>query len=66
MNYQVPMPKIPGEVRVKTFDEHDLGFSLEMARREGQRCFGCAGEVCVGCGVCVDACPDSCIHLMSP
>ena len=22
--------------------------------------------MCVGCGVCVDACPDSCIHLESP
>lgn len=66
MNYQVPMPKIPGEVRVQTFDEHDLGFSLEMAQREGKRCYGCAAEMCVGCGVCVDACPDSCIHLESP
>lgn len=66
MNYQVPMPKIPGEVRIKTFDELDIGFSLEMARREGMRCYGCAAEMCVGCGVCVDACPDSCIHLESP
>lgn len=66
MNYQVPMPKIPGEVRIQTFDELDLGFSLDMARREGKRCYGCAAEMCVGCGVCVDACPDSCIHLASP
>jgi formate hydrogenlyase subunit 6/NADH:ubiquinone oxidoreductase subunit I len=66
MNLQVPMPKIPGEVRVKTFDELDLGFTLEMARQEGRRCYGCAAEMCVGCGVCVDACPDSCIHLESP
>lgn len=66
MNYQVPMPKIPGEVRVQTFDEHDLGFTLEMAQQEGRRCYGCAAEMCVGCGVCVDACPDSCIHLESP
>lgn len=66
MNLQVPMPKIPGEVRVKTFDELDLGFTLDMARQEGRRCYGCAAEMCVGCGVCVDACPDSCIHLESP
>lgn len=66
MNLQVPMPKIPGEVRVKTFDELDLGFTLEMAQQEGRRCYGCAAEMCVGCGVCVDACPDSCIHLESP
>jgi formate hydrogenlyase subunit 6/NADH:ubiquinone oxidoreductase subunit I len=66
MNLQVPMPKLPGDVRIQTFDELDLGFSLEMARREGMRCYGCAAEVCVGCGVCVDACPDSCIHLHSP
>jgi len=66
MNLQVLQPKIPGPVRVKTFDEHDIGFSLEMAQREGMRCYGCAAEVCVGCGVCVDACPDACIHLHSP
>lgn len=66
MNLQVPMPKIPGEVRIKTFDELDLGFTLDMARQEGRRCYGCAAEMCVGCGVCVDACPDSCIHLESP
>jgi NADPH-dependent glutamate synthase beta subunit-like oxidoreductase len=65
-NLQVPMPKLPGDVRVQTFDELDLGFTLEMAQKEGKRCFGCAAEVCVGCGVCVDACPDSCIHLQSP
>ncbi len=64
-NYQVPMPKIPGELRIKTFDEHDLGYSLAMAFEEGSRCYGCSGEMCVGCGVCVDACPDSCIHLES-
>src|SRR5690606_39108798 len=61
MNYQVPMPKLPGEVRIQTFDEVELGFSPEMARREGMRCYGCAAEMCVGCGVCVDACPDACI-----
>ena len=66
MDLQVPMPKLPGEVRVQTFDELDLGFTLEMAQQEGKRCYGCAAEMCVGCGVCVDACPDSCIHLESP
>ncbi len=65
MNLQVPLPKIPGPVRVKTFDEHDLGFTLDMARQEGRRCFGCSGEMCVGCGCCVDACPDACIRLKS-
>ena len=66
MDLQVPMPKIPGEVRIQTFDELDLGFTLDMAQQEGKRCFGCSAEMCVGCGVCVDACPDSCIHLESP
>lgn len=65
-NLQVPMPKLPGEVRIKTFDELDLGFTLEMARQEGRRCYGCAAELCIGCGACVDACPDSCIHLEAP
>jgi len=43
----------------------ELGFPLETARQEGQRCYGCSAEMCVGCGVCVDACPDACIYLES-
>jgi NADPH-dependent glutamate synthase beta subunit-like oxidoreductase/formate hydrogenlyase subunit 6/NADH:ubiquinone oxidoreductase subunit I len=62
---QNPMPKLPAEERTGTFAEVELGFPLETARQEGQRCYGCSAEMCVGCGVCVDACPDACIYLES-
>ncbi len=63
LDRQVPMPKLPAAERVGNFAEVELGFSPEAARREGMRCFGCEAEMCVGCGVCVDACPDACIYL---
>ncbi len=62
---QNPMPKLPAEERTSNFAEVELGFPLETARQEGQRCYGCSAEMCVGCGVCVDACPDACIYLES-
>jgi len=62
---QVPMPRLPAAERVGNFAEVELGFQADQARQEGQRCYGCAAEMCVGCGVCVDACPDACIYLES-
>lgn len=35
------MPKLPVEQRIKNFKEVELGFSLEDAVREAQRCFRC-------------------------
>ena len=55
----------PAEARLKDFDEVSLGFSGKQVQAEGLRCFGCAAEMCVGCGVCVNACPDACIYLDS-
>jgi len=41
---RAPMPHLPIEKRRITFDEVELGFSLEAATRESRRCLGC------GCG----------------
>ncbi len=62
---QNEMKRRPVEERLKDFDEVSLGFTPEQVSDEGHRCFGCAAEMCVGCGVCVNACPDACIYLKS-
>ena len=41
---RAPMPHLPLEKRRTTFEEVELGFSLEAATRESRRCLGC------GCG----------------
>jgi formate dehydrogenase major subunit len=41
---RAPMPQLPIEKRRTTFEEVELGFSLETATRESRRCLGC------GCG----------------
>ncbi|MCX6926090.1 MAG: FAD-dependent oxidoreductase [Verrucomicrobia bacterium] len=41
---RAPMPHLPLDRRRATFDEVELGFSLETATRESRRCLGC------GCG----------------
>ncbi len=41
---RAPMPHLPLEQRRTTFEEVELGFSFEAARRESRRCLGC------GCG----------------
>ena len=41
---RAPMPQLPMEKRRTTFEEVELGFSLEAATRESRRCLGC------GCG----------------
>ncbi|MBQ7568815.1 FAD-dependent oxidoreductase [bacterium] len=55
----------PTAERIKNFDEVSLGLSEKQVTDEGLRCFGCAAEMCVGCGVCVHVCPDACIYLDS-
>jgi formate dehydrogenase major subunit len=41
---RAPMPHLPMDKRRTTFEEVELGFSLETATRESRRCLGC------GCG----------------
>ena len=41
---RAPMPHLPMEKRRTTFEEVELGFTLETATRESRRCLGC------GCG----------------
>lgn len=55
------MPVLPPETRVKSFDPIELGFTEEMAMREGQRCLWC-GQCCQ-CGECVRKCGPQAINL---
>jgi len=41
---RAPMPHLPADKRRNTFDEVELGFSIQEATRESRRCLGC------GCG----------------
>ncbi|MDI6848142.1 MAG: FAD-dependent oxidoreductase, partial [Candidatus Bathyarchaeia archaeon] len=38
-----PMPVLPVEERIRSFDEVELGFSEEMAVEEAKRCLACGG-----------------------
>lgn len=57
------MPTMPLEERLKTFDEVELGFPLNIAVKEAQRCMNCGAgafvddNLCVGCLTCVRICP---------
>ena len=45
---RVSMPERDPVVRSRTFDEVNLGLSVESAIREAQRCLQCKGRQCVG------------------
>jgi len=50
-----PMPKLPPEVRIRSFDEVALGFNFEQAIDEAERCLNCKNKPCVaGCPVNID------------
>jgi glutamate synthase (NADPH/NADH) small chain len=52
---RTPMPEQPAEARVKNFDEVAMGYRLEDALLEAQRCLDCADQPCVrGCPVGID------------
>ncbi|MGL6112697.1 MAG: NADPH-dependent glutamate synthase [Rubrivivax sp.] len=52
---RTPMPEQAPEVRVKNFDEVAIGYRLEDALVEAQRCLDCADQPCVrGCPVGID------------
>ena len=45
---KVPMPEQAPEVRNQNFAEVTLGYTLEMAREEAERCLNCKHKPCVG------------------
>ncbi len=50
-----PMPTQAPEVRSKNFDEVALGYTLEQALDEANRCLNCKNKPCVGgCPVAID------------
>lgn len=57
------MPTMSLDKRLSNFDEVELGFSLNAAVREAQRCMNCGAgaqvddNLCVGCLTCVRVCP---------
>ncbi|MCU0727594.1 MAG: NADPH-dependent glutamate synthase [Planctomycetes bacterium] len=52
---RTPIPEQPPEARVKNFSEVALGYRLDDARREAERCLMCAEPTCIsGCPVEVD------------
>ncbi len=56
-----PMPMLPPETRVTSFDQIELGFSEEIAKEEGQRCLWCG--LCCQCGECARKCGPQAINL---
>ncbi|MBC7362453.1 MAG: NADPH-dependent glutamate synthase [Candidatus Aminicenantes bacterium] len=49
------MPEQPPAQRIRNFLEVNLGYSLEMAKEEAQRCLDCGNPGCVaGCPVAID------------
>jgi len=55
------MPHIEAAARRNNFAEVDLGFSMEMAQAEGQRCLHCG--LCCRCGECARKCGPQAIDL---
>lgn len=59
---RTPMPSLPPDKRIMSFDEVALGFDEAMARREAERCLWCDSpitydpEKCVGCMRCALTC----------
>jgi homotetrameric NADPH-dependent glutamate synthase len=52
---RVPMPELPVEERIKTFDEVPLGYTQEQAIKEAQRCLQCGDPLCTKhCPVHID------------
>ena len=66
--FKVPLQK--AELALKDIKlEVELGFEVETALRETQRCLNCdvqtvfAGNLCIECDACVDVCPMDCISF---
>ena len=64
--YRVPLrDKVIALKNIKT--EVELGFDVQLAFNEAQRCLNCdvqtvfSGSLCIECDACVDICPMDCI-----
>jgi heterodisulfide reductase subunit A-like polyferredoxin len=49
-----PMPHLPPQSRLASFNEVQLGYEEESSRKESDRCLACG--ICSECYQCVDAC----------
>jgi len=70
---RVPVPTLPIDRRIGVA-EIELGYTAELAIREGNRCLQCwvntifegteeAATECILCGGCVDVCPEDCLEI---
>ncbi len=58
---RVPVPEMPVAERVQGYAEVELGYTVEQAMKEAQRCLACGP--CSECQACVRACkPGAVIH----
>lgn len=57
---RVPLPELPLEVRVDSFDEIELGYTDELAKAEADRCLSCA--ICSECLSCQYVCGTNAIE----
>lgn len=64
--FEVPYTEVQTSIRNRKL-EVELGFDLETAREEAERCLNCDVQTvfsesrCIECDACVDICPTSCI-----
>jgi len=68
LDLRFKVPHAPQELTLKDVNmEVELGFNLELAWKEAQRCLNCDIEtvfeknLCIECDACVDICPMDCI-----
>jgi formate dehydrogenase beta subunit len=64
------VPHVSLKERFKKLDiEVELGFSIEQAAEEAQRCLNCdvqtvfAAKLCIECDACIDICPVDCLTI---
>ena len=49
--------------------EVELGYDLELALKEADRCLNCdvqtvfTGQLCIECDACIDVCPVQCLTI---
>lgn len=53
------MPELEPQKRRHSFEEVEIGFTIEEAREEARRCLSC--RRCIGCGLCLAVCEPNAI-----